>query len=178
MEAVVDQVRGEDGGDAEVSDVGCANGRKLRASDCAAALVNEPLGGEVREVEEGCGDGNVNSTSFLHWIAQVQGNMGLESGLLLAEAQPVGVSVKGSDKVVKGIAFSGIHGWEGDNEGANGIVAGTKGDVFPGGCHRISYCYFKESLTSTDTTKPKHAFKILWDAWSTALLCRQWAICR
>ena len=69
MEAVVDQVRGEEGGDAEVSDVGCASGRQLRASDSAATLVHETVSSEVREVEEGCVDGGVNSASFLHWVA-------------------------------------------------------------------------------------------------------------
>ncbi len=70
MEAVVDQVRGEEGGDAEVNDVGCASGRKLHASDDAAStLVHEPVGGEVRDLEQGCGDGGVNSASFLHWVA-------------------------------------------------------------------------------------------------------------
>ncbi len=66
--------------------------------------------------------------------------MGLESGLLLAKAQLVGVGVKGVDKVVEGIAFTagwGIHGWEGEHNGADGIVAGTEGDLFPCGCHGV-----------------------------------------
>ena len=58
--------------------------------------------------------------------------------MLLAKAQPVGVGVKGVDEVVEGIAFSagrGIHGWEGDDDGTDGVVAGTEGDFFPCGCH-------------------------------------------
>ena len=57
---------------------------------------------------------------------------------MLAKAQPVGVGVKGVDEVVEGIALSasrGIHGWEGDNDSANGVVAGAEGDFFPCGCH-------------------------------------------
>ena len=64
-----DQVRSEKGRDAEVGDVGCASGGYLCAGDGAATLVHEPVGGEVREVEEGCSDRGVNSASFLHWVA-------------------------------------------------------------------------------------------------------------
>ena len=58
--------------------------------------------------------------------------------MLLAKAQPNGV--EGVDEVVEGTALSagrGIHWWKGDNDGADGVVAGAKGDFFPGGCHGV-----------------------------------------
>ncbi len=78
------------------------------------AFVHKPMCYEVGEVEEGGSDGGVDGAGFLHVVGEVQGDLGLESSLLFAKCEVVGVGMQGFCEIVKNIAFGasgGVHRW-------------------------------------------------------------------
>lgn len=80
----------------------------------------------------------MNRAGFLHGIREVEGDLGLEGGLPFAKGKSGGMRLQSVNEVVEGVplgAGGGIHGREGDDDSADGVIAGTECDCFPGGEH-------------------------------------------